>query len=345
MKKKILLALSLVAIMTVLLAISVSAAEPIVWDISATENDSVTAYLYENTEKEGYYTLTISGTGNMTKWASSASVPWYSYKSTITSATIENGVTNIGDYAFLNSSSLTSIVIPESVTTIGIYAFQRSGLTSLEIPASVTTIGSYAFSWCSKLTSIIIPESVSTTSGYVFNSCTRLTIYCEAECQPSGWKSNWNYSDCPVVWDYKNTLQNTIFTFKGYSVNEKGSMAVGYDIDYEAKAFYEELTGKALDIGVVFAGYDNLAGQLPLDRNGEAIALEIGKVVKASLTGFAFTGYDFMLTDIGDGIRDVKLVIAAYIYDGEAAKYVQESGISDTVTGISYNEAKESIGK
>ena len=52
---------------------------------------------------------------------------------------------------------------------------------------------------------------------------------------------------------------------------------------------------------------------------------------------------DRVFADIDDSIKDVKLVIAAYIYDGENVKYIQGNGTSDIVCGISYNEAKESV--
>ena len=67
-------------------------------------------------------------------------------------------------------------------------------------------------------------------------------------------------------------------------------------------------------------------------------------VVKGDLTDLKYTTYDFILTDLTDSIKDVPLVIAAYINDGSANKYVQSRGISDTVKGISYNEAKSSTG-
>ncbi|MCD8354377.1 MAG: leucine-rich repeat domain-containing protein, partial [Clostridiales bacterium] len=68
-------------------------------------------------------TLTISGTGDMTDWSSSSSVPWYSYASSIISVVIADDVTSIGNYTFYNCESLTSVTIPDSVTSIGDYAF------------------------------------------------------------------------------------------------------------------------------------------------------------------------------------------------------------------------------
>ena len=117
-------------------------------------------------------------------------------------------------------------------------------------------------------------------------------------------------------------------------------MAVGFDIDYEAKALYEELTGETLEVGVVFAGYSLLNGNQPLDSQGNAITLPDGAVVKFDLTEYDYTYYDFVITDIIDGIKDIPLVISAYINNGLENKYIQENGISDTVRGISYNEAK-----
>ena len=96
--------------------------------------------------------------------------------SNLTSATIPNSVTSIGNEAFRYCSSLTSITIPDSVTSIGYNAFSGcSGLTSITIPDSVTSIGSSAFSYCSSLTSITIPDSVTSIGNYVFLGCKGLT--------------------------------------------------------------------------------------------------------------------------------------------------------------------------
>lgn len=77
--------------------------------------------------------------------------------SPITSITIPNSVTNIGNGAFNGCKSLTSITIPNSVTSIGGSAFYGcKSLTSITIPNSVISIGEEVFSYCYSLTSVVV---------------------------------------------------------------------------------------------------------------------------------------------------------------------------------------------
>ena len=96
--------------------------------------------------------------------------------SSLTSVTIPNSVTSIDDWAFGNCSSLTSVTIPNSITSIGNSVFDSCvNLTSVNIPNSVTSIGEQAFLDCSSLTSITIPNSVTSIGNRAFRNCTSLT--------------------------------------------------------------------------------------------------------------------------------------------------------------------------
>ena len=69
----------------------------------------------------------------------------------MTSVTIGNGVTEIGNNTFMSCAKLTSVTIPNSVTSIGDWAFYGTGLTSVTIPNSVTSIGGNTFYDCNDL--------------------------------------------------------------------------------------------------------------------------------------------------------------------------------------------------
>ena len=115
--------------------------------------------------------LTISGKGAMEDydcWSSVSCTPW---GTDITSVTIGDNVTAIGQGSFFLCRRLVSVQIGSSVTSIGAGAFAScSSLTSLSIPASVNTIGDYAINSCESLTAIHITD-LSAWCEMTFGEC------------------------------------------------------------------------------------------------------------------------------------------------------------------------------
>ena len=70
-----------------------------------------------------------------------------------------DGITVIGDYAFMGCYNLFEVTLPNNLTSIGYCAFQYcNSLSELFIPASVETIAMAAFACCRGLTQIRVDE-------------------------------------------------------------------------------------------------------------------------------------------------------------------------------------------
>ena len=92
----------------------------------------------------------------------------------LTNVVISEGVTKIGDDAFISCNSLSNITIPDSVVDIGERAFAFTGLVNVALPKNITKIKAYTFQGCKSLKNITIPNGVTEISYDVFNACTSL---------------------------------------------------------------------------------------------------------------------------------------------------------------------------
>ncbi len=77
--------------------------------------------------------------------------------------------TKIASQAFYQDSDMTEYTIEEGITEIGEFAFARSSLTSVVIPQGVTRIGYGAFYHCDNLKEVVIPDSVTEIESYAFD--------------------------------------------------------------------------------------------------------------------------------------------------------------------------------
>ncbi len=102
-----------------------------------------------------------------------------------------------------NDKAITSVTIHEKTRFMMNDAFSECGkLTAISLPDGLVTIGTCAFSGCRNLLSIVIPLSVTKIGWHGFIECVVITIFCEANSQPSNWSSEWNssHSSNPVYW-------------------------------------------------------------------------------------------------------------------------------------------------
>ncbi len=117
---------------------------------------------------------------------------------------IPASVTSISTDAFRDCSFLTSVNFESgsAITSIGSSAFYNcDSLATIDIPSGLTGIGSNAF-YGTNLKSITVPSTVTTINSNAFTNSNKLTIYtAKAKTPtPSGWASDWNASNRPVVW-------------------------------------------------------------------------------------------------------------------------------------------------
>ncbi len=118
--------------------------------------------------------LVISGSGDMGIYQGITYCPWHAQRENIKTVIIKNGVTSIGDGAFLGCKGLADekgFVIVRNV----LYDYVGKDV-NVTIPDSVTSIRESAFSGCTSLTAITIPDSVTSIGNGAFYECTGLTI-------------------------------------------------------------------------------------------------------------------------------------------------------------------------
>lgn len=155
---------------------------------SATSNDNVKWSLDMSTR-----VLTISGTGNMADFKEDVreetdedggkiaiitccNEKWHKYSSKINKIVVKEGVTSIGEFAFLNCQNVTRVELPDSLESIGSYAFKNcKQMSEMTIPANVTYIGPYAFGDCRLMESMTIPDGVTVINQGMFKDCWGLT--------------------------------------------------------------------------------------------------------------------------------------------------------------------------
>ena len=119
--------------------------------------------------------LVISGNGAMNDYNLPHGNPSPWKKADVKTVLIEEGVTEIGTYAFYYCVNLAKISLPNTLTRIGAFSFTGcNALTNIEIPAQVRTIEHSAFCYCRQIESLTIQSDSIDIAAFAFGFCESL---------------------------------------------------------------------------------------------------------------------------------------------------------------------------
>ena len=116
-----------------------------------------------------------------------------------------NGVTFIGDEAFINCSGLVAVELGSSIQHIGMGAFKNcSSLAAATVPPNSTFIGDYAFANCTGLKTATLMDGVVEIPAYCFQNCTSLEqVMLPTSIEKVGGKA---FENCPKAEVYVPTM-------------------------------------------------------------------------------------------------------------------------------------------
>ena len=223
----------------------------------------------------------------------------YNYKGTMpANVVIKDGTKNIPASLFHGCSGLTSITIPNSVTSIGDDAFYMcSGLTSITIPNSVTSIGKSAFESCYKLKKITIGNSIESIGDYAFYSCYNIQSITIAAPEPPSCANTrtfrcekGNLRDANDVYNYA-TLHVPMGSKEAYSSAYEWRYfpKIKEDMEQNGKVYYAKLAVKQGTTGYT---------EQPVKAD-ETYTIYIGSLGNSKINAVTFNG-----EDVTDQVKD-----------------------------------------
>lgn len=202
--------------------------------------------------------LTLSGSGDMENYETSMpgwQAEGFASSEDITSVVIEEGITSIGESAFLDCRELREVSIPSTVSSIGEYAFtQCSSLTEVEIPDAVTMLTYAVFGGCTSLAQIHF-EQVTDIDDYVFQNTKIEEFPIPSSLASISWLA---FYDADIK-SFRAIGENSVYTVEdGILYTDRGKTLAAYPAGRGEDSF--SIPSHVTKIGDMAMGYtENLA--------------------------------------------------------------------------------------
>ena len=170
---------------------------------------------------------------------------------------------------------MTSVTIPNSVTSIGDWAFSEcSGLTSVTIPNSVTSIGDWAFDCCDNLKNVYCySEEVPSTNVWIFNGTyiENATLHVPASAIEA-YKTTAPWSGFGTIKAIEETVGIESVEARGIAIQSTGGFINISGLDNNEKVSFYCIDGKSLGSATAINGTTSFAAQ-----SGSIVVAKIGK--------------------------------------------------------------------
>ena len=277
MKKRLLACLLTLVMLLALLPATALAADP----VTGSCGDALTWTLTQH-EDGTTYTLTISGTGEMEDYTVGGA-PWHvalgvaANRKQITEIVLPNGLTHIGNNAFLQAA-VTEVTIPNTVVSIGTNAFWKCNTIETTLPASVRELGATAF-YGTFVVNVDAnsPYLCSEENGKVLYSKDKTTLYQVSQ-------------DC--AGDF--TIPSTVTTINDFAMNGcakvTGELVIPDSVQTIGRSAFEGTGFTSLNLG-------NSVKEIGVSAFYKCAAMTGDLVIPASVTtigenAFASTGFN-----------------------------------------------------
>ena len=247
-------------------------------------------------------TMTLYGEGRMTSAPKGSNLQASNAaKQNVKKIVVEEGITNLYQYAFADGcSNVESITVPSTLTEIGDRAISNTKITEFVIPDSVTKIGDAAFYYNENLESLKISENVTELGDYLFEGSGIKNLILEPE-----FDYDYNFfEDCNYLENVEIKKGTIGYGAFNYSAETLKSIVLGDGVtSIGDEAFANCVNLKEVDFpeSVEEIGRSAFKGCLNLERiSFQEGLLKIGAYAFANCTALKEAEIPLSVTAIGD---------------------------------------------